>query len=167
LISSNSSWHEGWFYLHNDSDQLPRYSERVLMAREENWTYGVVEDDKPKLEPLLDALRRLRQHGLTVGMVAAAFHRGRVLPLTQRRLRLDEMTPEASLEGSRMSHESLSLDEVTRCARWMVGSFRQEDIDRVPMRPTQGFEPLVSVVSDDPKFFCFRIPSTNPVEVHV
>jgi hypothetical protein len=88
-------------------------------------------------------------------MVAAAFHRRRVLPLTQRWLRLDEMTPEASLEGSRMSHKSLPLDEVTRRARWMVGSFRQEDIDRVPMRPTQGFEPLVSVVFDDLKFFCF------------
>jgi hypothetical protein len=79
-------------------------------------------------------------------MVAAAFHRRRVLPLTPRRLRLDEMTPEASLEGSRMSHESLALDQVTRRARWMVGSFKQEDIDRVPMRPTQGFEPLVSVI---------------------
>jgi hypothetical protein len=56
------------------------------------------------------------------------------------------MTPEASLEESRMSHESLPLDEVARRAWWMVGSFKQEDIDRVPMRPTQGFEPLVSVV---------------------
>jgi hypothetical protein len=77
------------------------------MAREENWTYGIVEDNKPKLEPLLDALRRLRQRGLMAGMVAAAFHRRRVLPLMQRRLRLDEMTPEATLEGTRMSHESL------------------------------------------------------------
>jgi hypothetical protein len=94
------------------------------MSREENWTYDVVEDDKPKLEPLLDALRRLRQRGLMAGMVAAAFHRRRVLPLTQRRLRLDEMTPDASLEGSQMSHESLPLDEVTRRAWWMVGSFR-------------------------------------------
>jgi hypothetical protein len=34
------------------------------------------------------------------GMVAVAFHRWRVLPLTQRRLRLNKMTPEASLEGS-------------------------------------------------------------------
>jgi hypothetical protein len=106
------------------------------MAREENWTYGVVEDDNPKLEPLLDALRRLRQRRLTAGMVATAFHHWRVLPLTQRRLRLDEVMPEASLEGSRMSHESLSLDEAARRARWMVGSFRQGDIDRVPMRPT-------------------------------
>jgi hypothetical protein len=77
------------------------------------------------------------------------------------------MTPEASLEGSRMSHESLPLDEVARRARWMVGSFWQEDIDRVPMRPTQGFEPLVSVVFDDLKSFCFWIPSTNPIEVRV
>jgi hypothetical protein len=42
LISLNSGWHDDWFYLHNDGDQLPRYSGRVLMAREENWTYGVV-----------------------------------------------------------------------------------------------------------------------------
>jgi hypothetical protein len=49
----------------------------------------------------------------------------------------------------------------------MVGSFQQEDIDRVPMRPTQRFEPLVSVVFDDLKVFCFRILSTNSVEVRV
>jgi hypothetical protein len=74
------------------------------------------------------------------------------------------MTPDASLEGSQMSHESLPLDEVTWRARWMVGSFWQEDIDRVPMRPTQGFEPLVRVVCDSLKFFCFQTPSTNSVE---
>jgi hypothetical protein len=65
-----------------------------------------------------------------------------------------------------MSHESLPLDEVTWRARWMVGSFWQEDIDRVPMRPTQGFEPLVSVVCDSLKFFCFQTPSTNSVEAY-
>jgi hypothetical protein len=42
----------------------------------------------------------------------------------QRRLRLDEITSDVSLEGSRMSHESLPLDEVARRAWWMVGSFR-------------------------------------------
>jgi hypothetical protein len=30
------------------------------MSRGNNWSYGVVEDDKPKLQPLLDVLRRLR-----------------------------------------------------------------------------------------------------------
>jgi hypothetical protein len=137
------------------------------MSREENWSYGIIEEDKLKLQPLLDALRRLRQRGLTAGMVAATFHCQRVLPLMQRRLQIDEMTPEASLEGSRMSHESLPLDEVTRRARWVVGSFKQEDIDRVPMRPIQGFEPLVSVVFDSLGSFCFLIPSTKLVEASV
>jgi hypothetical protein len=167
LISSNSGWHDGWFYLHNDGDQLPRYSGRVLVAREENWSYGVVEDEKPKLEPLLNALWRLCQCGLTAGMVAAAFHHRRVMPLTQHRLWLDQMTPEAPLEGSRMSHESLSLNEVTRRARWMVGSFKPEDVDRFPMRPTQGFEPLVSVVVDVLEIARFQIFSTDLVEVCV
>jgi hypothetical protein len=27
-----------------------------------------------------------------------------------------------------------------------VGNFKQEDIDKVPMRPNQGFEPLVSAI---------------------
>jgi hypothetical protein len=40
------------------------------MLREENWTYGVVEEDKPKLQPLLDALRRLLQHGMTAPALA-------------------------------------------------------------------------------------------------
>jgi hypothetical protein len=147
LISLNSGWHDGWFYLRNDDDRLLKFSGQVLMSREDNWSYGVVKEEKLKLQPLLDALRRLRQRRLTAGMVAAAFHHRRVLPLMQRRLRIDEMTPGISLEGSQMSHETLPLDEVARHARWMVGSFKQEDIDKVPMRPNQGFEPLVSVVS--------------------
>jgi hypothetical protein len=55
------------------------------------------------------------------------------------------MTPEASLEGTRMSHESLTLEEVLQRARRMVRNFKVEEVDRVPMRPTQGFEPVVSV----------------------
>jgi hypothetical protein len=43
--------------------------------------YDIIEEDKPKLQPLLDALRKLRLHRPTAGMVAAAFHRRRVLPL--------------------------------------------------------------------------------------
>jgi hypothetical protein len=94
------------------------------MSHEENWTYGIIEEDKPKLQPLLDTLRRLWLCRLTAGMVAAVFHRRRLLPLMQRWLWIDEMTPEASLEGSQMSHESLPLDEVTRRARWMVGELQ-------------------------------------------
>jgi hypothetical protein len=45
------------------------------MSRKDNWTYDVIEDDKPKLQPLLDVLRRLCLCELTTRMVAAAFHR--------------------------------------------------------------------------------------------
>jgi hypothetical protein len=56
------------------------------------------------------------------------------------------MTPEASLEGTRMSHESLSLEEVLRRARRMVGNFKVEEANLVPMRPTEGFEPVVRIL---------------------
>jgi hypothetical protein len=59
LISSNSGWHIGWFYLRNDDDRLRKFSGRVLMSREDNWTYDVIEEEKPKLQSLLDTLRRL------------------------------------------------------------------------------------------------------------
>jgi hypothetical protein len=146
LISSNSGWHDGWFYLRNDDGYLSSFSGQVLMSQKENWSYGVVEEDKPKLQPLLDMLRKLRLRRLTASMVAVAFHRRRVHPLMQRRLRLDEMKSGVSLEGKRMSHETLPLDEVVWRAQWVMGSFKQEDIDKVPMRPNQGFDTLVSVV---------------------
>jgi hypothetical protein len=34
------------------------------------------------------------------------------------------MWPGVSLEGSRMSHETLSLDEVIQRAQWVVGGFK-------------------------------------------
>jgi hypothetical protein len=105
----------------------------------------VPEAEKPHLDPLLAALQQLRLRGLTAATVATAFHRRRVMPLCRRRLRLDQMTPEAPLEGTRMSHESLTLEEVIRRARRMVGNFKVEEVNRVPMRPTEGFEPVVSI----------------------
>jgi hypothetical protein len=36
LISSNNGWHDGWFYLRNDDNRLPKFSGRVLMSREDN-----------------------------------------------------------------------------------------------------------------------------------
>jgi hypothetical protein len=163
LISSNSGWHDGWFYLRNDESQLPRYTSRVLTAREENWTYGVPEAEKPCLDPLLAALQQLRLRGLTAA-VATAFHRCRVMPLCQRRLRLDQMTSEAPLEGSRMSHESLTLEEVLRRARRMVGNFKVDEVDKVPMRPTQGFEPMVSVFGWYVRLFRLFLDSSDLVE---
>jgi hypothetical protein len=55
------------------------------------------------LKPLLDALRRLRDHGLTAARVVITFHQRRVLSLTERQLRHDEMTPKAFVESSWMA----------------------------------------------------------------
>jgi hypothetical protein len=49
LISSNSGWHDGWFYLRNDDDRLLKFSGRVLMSRKDNLSYDIVKEDKPKL----------------------------------------------------------------------------------------------------------------------
>jgi hypothetical protein len=57
---SNNGWHDGWFYLRIDDDRLPNFSCWVLMLRKDNWSYSVIEEDKSKLQSLLDALRRLR-----------------------------------------------------------------------------------------------------------
>jgi hypothetical protein len=101
---------------------------------------------------------------LTAAAVATVFHRRRVMPLYQHRLRLDQMTPEAPLEGSRMSHESLTLEEVLRRARRMVGNFKVDEVDKVPMRPTQGFEPVVSVFSWYVRLFRLFLESIDLVE---
>jgi hypothetical protein len=84
LISSNSGWHDGWFYLRNDESQLPRYTGRVLVAREENWAYNIVDVEKPWLDPLLAVLQQLRQRGLMAAAVATVFHHRRVMPLSLR-----------------------------------------------------------------------------------
>jgi hypothetical protein len=44
-----------------------------------------------------------------------------------------------------MSHKSLALEEVLRRARRMVGNFKVEEVNRVPMRPIEGFKPVVRI----------------------
>jgi hypothetical protein len=92
LASSNKGWQRRWFYLRNDDGRLPSFSQRVVTAAAENWRYGTPHDRQKNLQPLLKALEELREKGLTAAGVVAAIHRRRVLPLTERRLPLWEMT---------------------------------------------------------------------------
>jgi hypothetical protein len=62
---------------------------RVVTKRPPKWRWGAPDPEQPKLLPLLDALKRLRDGGLTAVGVVAAFHWRRVLPLMVWRLRLD------------------------------------------------------------------------------
>jgi hypothetical protein len=103
-------------------------------------------------------LEKLREGGLTAAGVVAAIHRRRVLPLTERRLLLSEMTPGVGLEGSQMSSVPLPADDLHRRVASMVGKLDAGDLTQLPMRPECGCMLLVSVrsffflVSDCPWF---------------
>jgi hypothetical protein len=121
LTSSNKGWQGRWFYLCNDDELLPPYTGRMVTVAGENWRWGAPSADQVKLQPLLNALQKLRDRDLTAAGVVAAFHRRRVLPLTQQRLWLYQMTPEAELESSRMSSVTLHTDDLLRRVTTTVG----------------------------------------------
>jgi hypothetical protein len=112
LTSSNKGWQSRWFYLCNDDEQLLAIMHRVVLGAGERWRWGLPRELQTHLKPLLDALRRLWDRGLTEVRVVAAFHQWRVLLLTDRRLRFDEMTPEASMESFRMASTALPTDKL-------------------------------------------------------
>ena len=151
LASSNRRWYDSWFYLHNGDGGLPPYTGRVVESQPEKWGYGVIKPDQPRLEPLLRALGKLRDRGLTATVVVAAFHHRRVLPLMARRRRLFEMTPTDPIEGIKMSAFGLSNDETLRRVREAVDAkVKIDDLMPFPMRPSRGYIPLVSWVLPRP-----------------
>jgi hypothetical protein len=104
----------------------------------------------------LDALRRLRDWGLTAIRVVVAFHHRRVLSLMERRLRLDEMTPEASMESSRMALAALSTNELLKRIKGAMG--KADYTIPVIMRLEQGY---VSMVSPGPFSSTFALISLS------
>jgi hypothetical protein len=111
---------------------------------EDRWRWGLPRELQTQLKSLLEAQRKLRDHGLTAAGVVTAFHRWRVIPLTDRRLCLDEMTPEASMESSWMASVALPTDELLRRVKGTVGKADYSVV--VPMRPEQGYVSLVSLL---------------------
>jgi hypothetical protein len=71
-----------------------------VTAAGSNWRWGATREKQEKLQPLLEALQKLRDGGLTAAGVVAAIYRRRVLPLAERRLPLSEMKRGVDLEGS-------------------------------------------------------------------
>ncbi|XP_066351674.1 uncharacterized protein [Miscanthus floridulus] len=139
---SGDAYHQadGWFYLHNNDDGLPPYTGRVVEVQPEHWRYGVPSEEQHRLRPLLKALERLHDRGLTATVAMMAFHRRRVLPLMVRRRRLFEMTPDESIDGIRMSTAPLSDEEVLRWVNEAVeGQQKIGGLSPFPMRPTRGY----------------------------
>jgi hypothetical protein len=151
LVSSNKGWQRRWFYLWNDDGRLPSFSQRVVTAGGSNWRWGATREKQEMLQPIMQALQKLRDGGLTAAGVVAAIHRRRVLPLAERRLPLSEMKPGVDLEGSQMSSASLSADDLRRRVAGTVGRLDAGALTQPAMRPDHGYVSLVSVRS----FFCF------------
>jgi hypothetical protein len=151
LVSSNNGWQNWWFYLRNNDVILPPFSQRVVTAAGNNWRWGATCENQEKLQPILRALQKLRDEGLTAAGVVAAIHRRRVLPLAERRLRLSEMKSGVDLEGSQMSSTSLSADDLRRRVAGTVGRLDAGVLSQPSMRPDHGYVSLVSVRSS----FCF------------
>jgi hypothetical protein len=147
LVSSNKGWQRRWFYLQNDDGRLPSFSQRVVTAADSNWRWRATREKQEKLQPLLEALQRLRDGGLTTAGVVAAIHHRRVLPLAERRLPLSEMKPGVDLEGSQMSSISLSTDDLRRRVASTVGRVDASALTQPVMRPKRGYVSLVSVRS--------------------
>jgi hypothetical protein len=76
LVSSNKGWQRQWFYLRNDDGRLPSCSQQVVTATGTNWRWGAMREKQEKLQPLLDALQKLRDDGLTAAGVVAAIITG-------------------------------------------------------------------------------------------
>jgi hypothetical protein len=119
----------------------------VVTAAADAWRYGTPHDKQKNLQPLLKALEELRKGGLTAAGVVAAIHRRRVLPLTERRLPLWEMTLEADLEGLRMSSDPLPVDDLHRRVAVTLGKPDAGALSQPLMRPDRGCVSLVSVRS--------------------
>jgi hypothetical protein len=130
---------------------LPPFSQRVVTAAGTNWRWGVTREKQEKLQPILQALQKLRDAGLTAAGVVAAIHRRRVLPLVERRLLLAEMRPGVDSEDSRMSSTSLSADDLLKWVTNTVGRPDAGALSQPVMRPDRGYVSLVSVRSS----FCF------------
>jgi len=137
LTSNHAGWDSQWFYLQNDDGLLPAYTDHLITERPVNWTYGVVQVHQSRLDPLLDALKKLHLEGLSAAIVLSAIHRQRVLSLMSRPLRMDEMV-------CRMSNEALADDEAAARVRAAVaGEFKPEHVNGFPMRPDAGSIDLV------------------------
>jgi hypothetical protein len=147
LVSSNKGWQNRWFYLRNDGGMLPPISQRVVTAAGNDWRWGATRENQEKLQPILQALQKLRDEGFTAAGVVVAIHRRRVLPLAERRLRLSEMKPGVDSDGSQMSSTSLSADDLLKRVAGTVGRLDAGALSQPAMRPDRGYVSLVSAQS--------------------
>jgi hypothetical protein len=118
------------------------------------------------LDSLLAALRNLAGRGLTTEVVLAHLHHWRIIPLTERPLRIFEMTEDAdpvALAKSRSLQGPLLREYAATRARRAIdpksGRYNDRALWDLEMLPTG---PLVSGVVDfTSSFASFRVADTH------
>jgi hypothetical protein len=158
VSSSNKGWHQRWFYLRSDADApLPPYTGCFFGEALECWGYGPIASEKKKIDSLLQAIKRLVDAGMAGAGVIAAFHERRVLPLIRRAHHLDEMVPNAPLEGTVLVTGELDQEEIKRRITSALGSVPPNAVldAHPPMHPDDDFIEVVSILHSSP-------PSSSP-----
>ena len=83
-------WKNRWFYLWNNHGLLPEYTGKIVLECSAKWGWGAPAAEQKRLDPLLEALAKLRHEGVTAATVVVAFHKRSLLPLAQRVLPMSE-----------------------------------------------------------------------------
>nr|XP_034594543.1 nascent polypeptide-associated complex subunit alpha, muscle-specific form-like [Setaria viridis] len=117
---------------------------RVIEAAPELWSYGPVEKEKKRITGLLQAIKRLKEKGLTGAGVIGAYHAQRVAPLMLRVRLLADMVPSAPTQGTILATGALADTEIRQRVREAL-----DDKDanypmpgHPPMRPDENFVKL-------------------------
>ena len=137
LSRSNRGWQRGWFYLRNDPAYgVPEYNGNVVFEeRPGSWHWGVPSGEVPRLRPLIDAVARLIQEGVSGMGIAGNYHARGVAPLMRRGVELGQMAAGADLRGSVLRGGPPSYAVV-------VALLRESFEDPVPRFPIEGHPPM-------------------------
>ena len=74
MTTNNAGWTRGWFYLRNNANRLPAFTNKVLRERPEKWNWGVSPPPhQARLDVLTNALQRRARKGLTAAAANANF----------------------------------------------------------------------------------------------
>lgn len=122
--STNQGWHQRWFYIRNDTvHPFPAYTGRRIEEQPDQWRWGVAKDSKEGVPYALEAIRALRDVGLTAAVVVGSYHHRRYAPLMARSVPLFLVGPDRRIVGDTvMAADLLDNDEVSRRMRLAVGS---------------------------------------------
>ena len=83
LKTSLKGWRGSWFYINNADPQLPAFEDAVPRATG-SWKSKLSAAEVETIRPHLEAIRRLRDQGLTGTMVFGVAMRRRIMPLRRR-----------------------------------------------------------------------------------